>query len=106
MEPLTMICIYIGYQALKMLAAHADTIERTLRLTWNTVYGWLTARKTNANDVGRLIQQEMANGTYRVVCGVFSGNGQTREKVVWDCSEMDYELRQRLGSRKEISIEL
>lgn len=106
MEPFTMMLLYIGYQVLRMLAANADAVERTLRLTWDTVYGWLTARKTNDYDVGRLIQEEMANGSYRVVCGVFSGNGQTREKMVWDCSEMDYELRQRLGNRKEISIEL
>lgn len=106
MDPLTMGLLVAGFQLAKHFFTHLDSVIETIQLSWNTVYGWLVSKKSNSSDVGKLIQKGMTDGKYRVVCGIFSGNGQALEQVAWDCSEMDYELRQRLGSKSEIRIEL
>ena len=106
MEPFTMFLLYAGYRAFQALTDNWDSIVETAVLAWQTVTSWFTARRITAGDVGNLLAEQLANGSYRVVGGVFSTSGVQRETVAWECSELDQELRQRLDSRDRLTINL
>lgn len=104
MEPFTMLAIYFGYRLFEAVAKNADSIVQTVVLAWQTVHQWLSARQVSSSDVGSLVKQQLANGSYRVVGGVFSNSGEKRQTIAWDCNELDYDLRQKLGGRDEIKL--
>jgi hypothetical protein len=106
MEPFTMFLLYAGYQLFKALADNWDSVVETTVLAWQTVTEWFTARRISAGDVGNLIAEQLAGGSYRVVGGVFSNAGVKRESVAWECSGMDPALRQRLDSQNKLTINL
>ena len=105
MEPITMMCIFFGCRLAKWAFANVDSIVQTVQLAWNTVKSWLTARVTSNNDMGNLVKERMANGSFRVVAGVFN-KGTMREQTAWECQDMDGELLHRFGGKDCIKVSL
>ncbi len=107
MEPIsTVALLQLACHLVRLVINNADEIAKVFRLAWSTVSDWLTSRKVAVGDVGKLVRQQLGNGSYRVVGGVFSASGQVRQQMTWECTELDDELRRRLAGRSELKIEL
>jgi hypothetical protein len=112
MEPLTMMVLYFGARALCRWLdsaegkATVEAVQRVALLAWNTVSNWLRSSRVSSADCGTLIREKLANGDYRIVCGAFSATGAQRSQTVWECTDLDGELRRKLGNRDRITINL
>lgn len=107
MEPFsTIVMIKLACCVARFVMNNADEIAKVFRLAWSTVSDWLVSRKVAMGDVGNLVKEHLENGGYRVVGGVFSTSGQLREQTIWECTELDDELRRRLAGRSELKIEI
>jgi hypothetical protein len=112
MEPISMIALAYGARALFRWLNSCDgqqTIAKIVTiatLAWQTVTSWLSSNKVSVGDSGSLIKESLANGNYRVVCGVFNSSGSQRQQTVWECSSMDSELKQRLANKDKLTIDL
>lgn len=106
MEPITMFLLYAGWRLFASVTDNWDSIVETTVLAWRTVGEWLSARRADPADVGTIIKERLANGSFRVVGGVFSANGAKRETVAWECSSLDEELQSKLGDRDRITVNL
>ena len=112
MDPITIMVLVYGARALAKWADSSDgrqtiaTAATIATLAWQTVSSWLTGNRVSTGDSGSLIKENLANGTYRVVCGVFSSTGSQRQQTVWECSDLDSELRQRLANRDKLTVDL
>src|ERR1035438_8387171 len=73
-------------------------------LAWQTINNWLSGNRVSVGDSGTVIKENLANGNYRVVCGVFNSTGSQRQKTVWECSNMDSELKRRLANRDKLIV--
>lgn len=112
MEPITMMLLYFGARALCGWLDSAEgqaaiqAVERVALLAWNTVSDWLRRSRVSSADCGTLIREKLADGNYRVVCGLFTASGAQSSQTVWECSALDDELRRKLGTRDRITINL
>lgn len=112
MEPLTMMVLYFGARALFSWLdsaegkATVEAVQRVATLAWNTVSNWLRSSRVSNTDCGALIREKLADGSYRVVCGVFNKTGGQHQQTAWECSALDDELRRKLGNRDRITINL
>jgi hypothetical protein len=86
--------------------AAIQAVERVATLAWNTVNDWLRSSRVSSADCGALIREKLADGGYRVVCGVFNASGAQSSQTAWECSALDDELRRKLGNRDRITINL
>ncbi len=105
MEPFTMMFLYVGYRLAKVMFENIDSIVETAQLAWNTVKSWLSARFTGEHDIGNLVKERMANGSFRVVAGVFN-SGTMRERTAWECKDMDTDLLKQFGSKDCVEVRL
>ena len=101
-----MLLLFAGWKLCSAISDNWDTIVDTTTLAWQTVRDWLTARRTTTSDVGNIVREQLANGSFRVVGGVFTSTGQKRETRAWECSAMDDELRRQLGNQNRITVSL
>lgn len=112
MEPITMFALACGARALFNWLDSNDgqqtlaTAKAIAMLAWQTISHWLTGNKIAVGDSGTLVKESLANGNYRVVCGVFNPSGCQRQQTAWECSDMDSELTRRLANRDKITIDL
>lgn len=112
MEPITMFMLAHGARLLFKWLDSSDgqrtleTVSRIATLAWQTVRSWLNGNRVSAGDSGTLIKESLANGNYRVVCGVFNASGSQRQQTVWECVELDSELKRRLANRDRLEINL
>jgi hypothetical protein len=107
-----MFILYMGARALCRWLDSADgraaveAVQRVATLAWNTVNDWLRGSRASNADCGTLIREKLADGGYRVVCGIFNASGTQSSQTVWECSAMDDELRRKLGNHDRITINL
>lgn len=107
MEPFSTIAlIKLACHVARFVMNNADEIAKVFRLAWSTVSDWMTSRRAAVGDIGNLVKQQLENGSFRVVGGVFSGSGQLRGQMTWECSELDEELRRRLSGKRELKLQL
>jgi hypothetical protein len=112
MEPFTMMALAIGARALCKWLDSSDgqqtvaSVATIATLAWQTINTWLSGNKVSVGDSGTLIKERLASGNYRVVCGVFNSSGSQRQQTVWECSNMDSELKRRLANKDKITINL
>lgn len=107
-----MMLLYFGARALLGWLDSAEgqaaiqAVERVATLAWHTVSDWLRRSRVANADCGTLIREKLADGSYRVVCGVFNASGTHGSRTVWECSALDDELRRKMGTRDRITIKL
>jgi hypothetical protein len=112
MEPITMVALILGTRMLVRWLESGDgkkameTVGQIALLAWQTISDWLAKSKVEAGDSGVLIRENLANGNYRIVCGVFSKNGEQRQQTVWECSSLDSELKRKLSGKDHVTIKL
>ena len=112
MDPITIMALVFGARLLAKWVDSSDgqqaiaTVAAIATLAWQTINSWLNGNKVSVGDCGTLIKESLASGNYRVVCGVFNSSGSQRQQTVWECSDMDSELKQRLANRNKITINL
>jgi len=112
MEPISMFVLAYGARAIFKWLDSCDgqqtieTVAKIATLAWQTVSSWLNGNRVSTGDSGTLIKESLANGNYRVVCGVFNSSGSQRQQTTWECAAMDSELSRRLANRDKMTINL
>lgn len=110
MEPITTALLIFGARALLKLldevnwSQMAENVSHVATLSWQTVMSWFESKQVSAKDSGTLIKESLANGNYRIVCGVFNSRTDTKQATAWECSSMDYELSRRMHGKDKITI--
>lgn len=112
MEPITMMLLcLLGRGLFRWLNSdegqHAVATAVTVaELAWSTISNWLQGNRVQAGDCGTLIRQKLENGNFRVVGGVFGANRSQHNQAVWECTDMDSELKHRFSGKDEITVKL
>jgi hypothetical protein len=73
-------------------------------VAYSAIRRWVASNWRPTTSHAELIKEQLSNGQYRVVGGVFDISGVQTASQAWDADELDAELRQQFGSRTRIRI--
>lgn len=86
-----------------LAAGTTAAIIHVVELGLSAIKRWLSASKTSRSQVGSVVKTRLANGEYRVVVGLISGDSVVKSQS-WQAERLDRDLRNKMGSRDSISL--
>jgi len=73
-------------------------------IAYAMIENWLASEWTSTTSHAELIKEELDNGQYRVIAGVFDNSGARTASQAWEADELDAELEEQFGSHRKILI--
>lgn len=71
-----------------------------------TINKWINSKKKDNSSYAKLVKQELDNGNYKVVAGIFDRNGNRQSSEGWKTSKIESDLEQVFGSSDYAYIDL
>lgn len=70
------------------------------------ILDWFASNTEIDSEYGELIKEKLASGDYRVVGGIFNTHGVKTASEKWDVEKDDPDLKELMGRKKRIILEL